>query len=67
MRPRLKQMIIRIINNLYLALFNAVKIIRIGAILQARRGAKGYAKLKGGITTVIKRFPFISYTYSTQQ
>jgi len=33
MRPRSKQMIVGVVNNPYLAFFNAVKIIRIGAVL----------------------------------
>jgi len=67
MRPRSKQMIVRTVDSPYLTFFNAAKIIRIGAVLQTRRRAKGYAKLKGGIITIIRRFPPIFYTYPTQQ
>jgi len=67
MRPRSKQIIIKAINNPYLTLFNAAKIIRIGAVLQARRGTERYAKLKGGITIIIKRFPPTFYTHFIQQ
>jgi len=60
-------MIVGTVNSPYLALSNAAKIIRIGAVLQARRGAKRYARLKNGIIIIIRRFPPIFYTHFTQQ